>query len=307
MRSGLKRCAFITAWVSGLLAWPGWASAAGRETTGSRTWWLPENVFPASETIDTLFYFILYMTGGVCIAVFAVLGYFLVRYRHKPGRRAKFIHGNSRLEAVWTLIPTVIMALTAAVSQATWSNLKFHPEVEEGETVVRMAVIGRQFQWYYHYPGADGKLGPRRTGLVNPDSSEPDAHVGLDRSHPDAKDDLLTSKMYIPVGTRVFIDLTSVDVLHSFFLPNFRLKQDAVPGLTGKVWLQASKTSAQVIGTEADGSPKPFDIVCAELCGQGHYKMRGQMFVVGQDAYEKFLADEAEYLDFGDDDEEGYY
>jgi cytochrome c oxidase subunit II len=97
-----------------------------------------------------------------------------------------------------------------------------------------------------------------------------------------------------------------VDVIHSFYLPNFRVKQDAVPGLNGQVWLEASKTSAQVMGTEADGSPKPFDIVCAELCGAQHYAMRGQLFVVSQEDFEEFLRVEASYLTFGDDDDYGY-
>ena len=287
----------------------GWATVvfaqdSDQETIGRRGWWLPENVFPPGDAIDTLFHFLLYLTGAICIAVFVALLAFLIKYRHQPGRQPKFIHGNTRLEAVWTLIPTVILALIAAFSQATWSTIKYHPPVGAGEDVVRVEVIGKQFQWYFHYPGADGQMGPRRTELIDPESSDPDILVGLDRSHPLAKDDIIAPKMYIPVNQKVFIDLNSVDVLHSFFLPNFRVKQDAVPGLTGKVWIESTKTSSQVIGVEADGTPKPFDIVCAELCGQGHYKMRGQLFVVTQEEYEAFLEEEASYLDFGDEDEE---
>ena len=285
----------------------GWSRAAwAGETVGRRTWWLPENIFPPGDAIDHLFYFLLYLTGGICIAVFVALAAFLIKYRYEPGRHPKFIHGNTRLEMVWTLVPTVILALIAAFSQATWSTVKYHPPIGEGEEVVRMEVIGKQFQWYFHYPGADGKLGPRRQELIDKTSSDPDVLIGLDRDHPDGRDDILAPKMYIPVNTRVLIDLNSVDVIHSFFLPNFRIKQDALPGLTGQVWLEATKTSRQVIGMEADGSPKPFDIVCAELCGQGHYKMRGQLFVVSQEEYEAFLEEEASYLDLGGDDEDYY-
>lgn len=341
--------------------------ASGGGTSGQTSWWLPENVFPAADPIDRMFYFILYLTGAVCVAVFAVLMVFLIRYRYRAGRQAKFIHGHSGLEAVWTLIPTVVMALTAAFSQATWTAIKNPPAVADGEDVVRLEVIGKQFQWYYRYPGADGKLGPRRANLANPESSDTDELVGLDRSHPDAVDDIVAVRMFIPVNKKVLIDLSSVDVLHSFYLPNFRVKQDAVPGLTGRVWLEASKTSAEVIGQvsqesvlgkEADrkrlldylkdesdesvhkvleklilegqslddfspqqiaqlpldllpfeilsGYAKPFDIVCAELCGQGHYKMRGQLFVVSQKLYDALLAREASSLDLGGDDEEYY-
>src|SRR5690606_32176277 len=90
----------------------------------------------------------------------------------------------------------------------------------------------------------------------------------IESRNQDGKDDLVTSQMYIPVNRKVFLEISSVDVIHSFFLANFRLKQDAMPGLTSRAWLEATKTSAQVIGTEANGAPKPFDIICAELCGQ---------------------------------------
>ncbi len=235
----------------------------------------------------------------------------MVKYRYRPGRHGRFIHGNTRLEAVWTLVPTVILALTAAFSQATWSSIKTLPEVSPDEEVVVMEVVGRQFAWYFHYPGADGRLGPRRMGLINPNSSDPDELIGLDRDAPGARDDIVSPNMAIPVNTKVLIKLSSVDVLHSFFLPNFRIKQDAVPGLNTAVWIESTKTSAQVIGTGPDepemfGYAKPFDIVCAELCGQGHFKMRGKLYVVTPQQYQAFLEEEASYLDLGDDAEEDY-
>jgi cytochrome c oxidase subunit 2 len=273
-----------------------------QETLPRQTWWLPVNVFPATEGVDHVFYFILYLTGAVNIAVFVVLALFLVKYRHKEGRQAAFIHGNNRLEAVWTLIPTLILALTAVFSQTTWSQIKSPARMPAGDDVVQVRVIARQFAWYFHYPGKDGKFGPRKTSLVDASASEPEKLIGLDRTDPAGKDDILTVKMVVPVDRKVHVTgLTSVDVIHSFYLPNFRIKQDAVPGLNGEVWLLANTTSAQVMGSNADGSPKPFDIVCAELCGQGHFKMRGQLFVVTQEEYEKFLQTEASFLDAAED------
>jgi len=287
----------------------GTALAQDQETISKPGWWLPENVFPAAEQIDLLFNFILYLTGAICIGVFAVMIVFMVKYRYKAGRHAAFIHGNSRLEIVWTLIPTVILVLIAAFSQSTWSNIKRHPTIAPGENVVELEVIARQFAWYFHYPGADGKLGPRKTSLINSDSGDPEELIGLDRSHPDGRDDIVSPQMAIPVNTKTLITLSSVDVLHSFFLPNFRIKLDAVPGLNGKIWIESTKTSAQVIGTGPDEQAmfdyaKPFDIMCAELCGQGHFKMRGKLYVVTQEQYEAFLEEEASYLDLEDDDED---
>jgi cytochrome c oxidase subunit 2 len=272
-------------------------------------WWLPENVFTDSADIDTLFYGILWLTTAVCIGVFVALLYFLVKYRHQPGRHARFIHGNNRLEAAWTLIPTVILALIAAISQTSWARMKKPPmtpttqQVLDGE-VVEMRVVGIQFKWYFHYPGKDGKLGPLRRDLQRA-SQNFDELIGLDRSHPDAKDDIVTPVMYIPVNKPVYIHLTSVDVLHSFFLPEFRIKQDAVPGLEPRVWLEANRTSAAVNGVDERGGPKPFDIVCAELCGQGHYTMRGELYAVTAEQFAAWLQSEYEFLDLGDDDDAG--
>jgi len=288
------------------------AESTIRETFGEHKTVLPENVFPAAEQIDFLFYFILYLTAAICFAVFAVMVGVLIRYRYRPGRHASYFHGNVRLEAVWTLIPTIILVLIASFSQATWTSIKTQPLIASGEEVIRMEIVAKQFAWYFHYAGADGKLGHRSSDLIDLNASEPDAIIGLDRSLEDAKDDIVSTVMVVPVNTKVFIDLSSVDVLHSFFLPNFRIKQDAIPGLDVKVWIESVRLSSHVIGISPDepvmfGYAKPFDIACAELCGQGHFKMRGKLYVVTRQQYEAFLIDEASFLDLGGEDGEEDY
>lgn len=291
-----------------LLLPPSMAVGQDTATVGETTVWLPENVSTFGGSIDALFYFILYLTGVVGVAVFVVLGIFLYQYRHKPGRAATFIHGNNKLETVWTLVPTLILALTAVFSQTTWSQVKtpFTPptpqEILSGQKV-EIEVVAKQFEWYFRYPGADGVLGERRRELIDT-AGGPAEQIGLDTSGAGA-DDFVVQQMVIPVDRPVYIHLTSRDVIHSFFLPNFRVKQDAVPGLVSKVWLEATKTSGDVVGTdptfpltvyvEETGEvqtitdARPFDIVCAELCGQGHFKMRGMMYVVTQQEYERFV------------------
>jgi cytochrome c oxidase subunit 2 len=311
---GLVLLAFF---VTSLLAGGASAQSSGGETMPLRpNWWLHKDVSTVGHEIDFLFDIILWMTLIVGVAVFIVLGAFLVLYRFNPNRHARYIHGNHRLEIVWTLIPALLMALTAAISQSTWAKIKNPPiGTEEGNwptdalmmeksksgDVVFIEVVAQQFNWTFHYPGADGKLGPRRLDLIKKGTLE--EGIGLDRSHPDAKDDYCTGMLVLPVNKKVYIHLTSVDVLHSFFLPNFRIKQDAVPGLRGKVWLEATKTSAEVMGKvavdDAFGEQKkyfdfarPFDIVCAELCGGQHYGMRGPLFVVTQEQYNRYTADQ---------------
>lgn len=272
------------------------------ETTGRHTYWLHEPVSSYANELDHLFYGILYLTVAVNIAVFVCLAIFLVKYRHRPGKQATFIHGNNRLELVWTLVPTIILAMISVLSQTTWARMKYTGNMPSGSDVVEVEVVGRQFQWFFHYPGKDGKLGPRKFELINR-SGAPDEQIGLDKEDPASKDDFVTSVMVIPEKTKVYVHITSVDVIHSFFLPNFRLKQDAMPGLAGRAWLDADKTSAEVIGTvdpndatpieKSLGFAKPYDLVCAELCGQGHFKMKGAVYVVPKDTYEKFIAAEA--------------
>lgn len=295
-----------------LIGWLSTGAAAARESVGRTSFWLPQNVSSFGAMVDRLFYVVLWMTGVVGAAVFILLIWFLVRYRAKPGRAATFIHGNNRLELAWTIVPALILAVTAAGSQATWTQIKQLPSESAmiagvtsiaagpasaaASTPIEVEIVAQQFLWNFHYPGADGRFGPRKRDLIDNRSADPAEQIGLDRSDLDAADDLVTQRMVIPVHRQVRIRLTSKDVIHSFYLPNFRIKQDAVPGLIARVWLQAHQTSGEVIGRTADGRDKPFDIVCAELCGQGHYKMRGQLFVVSDADYQAFLEEEASYL-----------
>jgi len=289
------------------------------ETTGETTVWLPVNVFTQTEIVDTFFNIVLWLTTVVCIGVFALMGYFLVKYRYKPGRQVIFSHGSPKLEMVWTIIPTLIMVAIAAFSQASWSHLKYWPTIGPDEKEpVKVRVIAQQFQWVFQYAGEDGILGELDPKKQNKNSQLTEEKIGLDRSAHGAKDDIvITDRMFIPVNRKVFLQLQSVDVLHSFYLPNFRVKQDAVPGLEGRLWLESAKTSSQVIGSDPANPvavydahaeknitithSKPFDIVCAELCGAGHYTMRGMLFVVQSDQFERFLkaSKPADEDDFG--------
>lgn len=293
-----------------LLGTSAFAQSTGGETLGEKpTWWLHKDISTYGHEIDFLFDIILWMTLIVGVLVFIVLGWFLVKYRFNPNRTATYLHGNARLEIVWTLIPALLMALTAAISQSTWAKIKnpadwpatdeqMIAEIKSGKAVM-VGVIAQQFNWTFHYPGKDGKLGPRKLELVKKGTLE--EGIGLDRSHPDAKDDFCTGGLVVPVNKKIYIYLTSVDVLHSFYLPNFRVKQDAVPGLKGKVWFEATRTSADVIGKVSVndatrdqekffGLSKPFDIVCAELCGGQHYAMKGPLFVVTQEQFDRYVA-----------------
>ncbi len=207
-------------------------------------WWLPENIsakgtLAFGAEVDHLFVMILWITGIVFVGTQVALGYVMWKYQARPGHKATYFHGSQRLEVIWTIIPSAILVFIALYQMGTWSNIKFRTSQPKVKPIAE--VTARQFQWLMRYAGEDQKMN-------TPD----DVHVIND--------------LHFVKGTPVVIHLHSADVLHSFFLPQFRIKQDAVPGLTIPVWFDADKA-----GT--------YDIVCAELCGWGHYKMRGKVTV----------------------------
>ena len=212
--------------------------------------WFPESVSTYGPQIDRLFLLILWITGAIFFLVEGALLFFLVRYRSRPGRAAAYLHGHLGAEVIWTVVPALIVIWLAFGSQRVWSQIQGPPPPHQLE----LEVQAEQFAWNIRYSGPDGRL-----------------HT---------PDDLETiNQLHIPVGQVVLIRLTSKDVIHSFFLPQFRLKRDAVPGLTSRVWLQATQTGQ-------------FEIVCAELCGNGHYRMRGFLTIDTPEAFQAWLANE---------------
>jgi cytochrome c oxidase subunit II len=212
-------------------------------------WWFPSNASSVGGQVDSLFYVILYITGAVFVLVEAALLIFLVRYRRRDGRRATYVEGSTKAEIIWTTIPAVILVSLALFSQPLWSRIKsadtYPPNAD------RLAVEAKQFEWHVTYPGADGKLG--------------------------TDDDLMKKdEMHLVVNHDYVIDLTSRDVVHNFFIPAFRIKQDAVPGMLIKVWVRPT-----VIGT--------YELACAELCGLGHYRMRALVIVQSDSDYTAWL------------------
>ena len=164
--------------------------------------------------------------------------------------------------------------------------------------------MGQQFAWNIHYPGPDGVFGNSSVDLVD----EAENPIGLDRSDDFAKDDVVTvNQLHIPVNTPINISLSTKDVIHSFSLTELRVKQDAIPGMEIPVWFEATMTTEEflktTIGTGREG--KGFEIACAQLCGLGHYRMKGFLTVHNDEGYSAWLQKELEYLEEEEDDDWG--
>lgn len=375
-----------------LAAIPALADTTHTVRKGFGEWWLPYNYAKHGDAIDGMFVFIFWLTTIVLIAVQVVLVYFLFKYKHDPAKaKGKFIHGNTRLEMIWTLIPAVILAVLALASKRIWDRYRY-AEDYDNTPQQEILVIGEQFKWNVVYPGADRKFGQY---LAYPHPSDPkyrnlnykaamekitssimaENPLGQDQNWDDkeaafGKDDDYDRApgrpIILPVEQPIAVRLSSKDVIHDFFLPNFRVKLDALPGMMGrvnftamqpaqstekmsiddqrllaaaqklqsnqgeafKIWIDSNTHGAMRIDSEEvsqvnyalkgkDGNPliksredltldkiaalktagitevtaitKSFELVCEELCGAGHYSMKGVVYFVSPEEYKAFL------------------
>lgn len=231
---------------------------------------LPANVSTVGVQHDKLLSLVYYLTVAIFCLVNILLVFFLFKYRHRPGHRGYNYHGNNLLEFTWTLLPTLLFAALGLYSDSLWDTMKY----KKGAPTIDMEidVLGQAYAWHARYPGADGKLGKKSEDFRTPANL-----FGIDPKDPAGLDDIIVSGEFnLPVNKNVGVHLSSVDVIHSFFLPHFRVKQDAVPGYWVDVWFNGFKTG-------------DFELACAELCGQGHYNMRAVVKMQSQAEFDKWM------------------
>jgi cytochrome c oxidase subunit 2 len=240
----------------------------------AKTWWLPHGASTSAPWIDHQFGLTYIAMGVVFVAAQGALGLFAWQYRDRgSASKVEYSHGNTKLEVLWTALTAILFIGLNLMGSKVWADERFEP-AKAG--AVPVEVTGMQFAWYFRYAGADGKFGATNPKLVDPSAGSESA-IGLDTSDPAAKDDVVVGTMYLPVNREVNLTLRAEDVIHSFFVPAMRFKQDAVPGLAIRMHFTPTETG-------------DYEIACAELCGLGHYKMRGMLKVVSQDDFDKWLA-----------------
>ena len=257
---GRALAAFI--WVMTLLSV--WMFMSGR-------WWFPASISEHGPAYDQQFLLTIIVVGVAFAIAQVALGYAVWRFRDTGGGvRAIYSHGNNRLEIVWTVVTAVVFITLALLGQRVWYNLHMREPAKDA-AVVR--VTAQQFQWNFHYAGADGKFGKIDPKKINDGSLN---YIGLDDADPASADDAVVQTLVVQVNRPVELMLSSRDVTHSFWVPQLRYKQDAVPGMD-----IPSYFTPNTVGR--------FEIACAELCGQQHYKMRAYMLVLPDDEYNSLI------------------
>ncbi|MBK6292276.1 MAG: cytochrome c oxidase subunit II [Ignavibacteria bacterium] len=238
--------------------------------------WFPENISTFGAELDSLFAIIYWVSVAIFFLTFGILGYFLVKYRYSPDRKGYNYHGNNIVEITWTILPTFLFAAIGLYSDDIWERTKYSKRVPTAD--VEILVLGKQFGWLFMYPGADGSFGRNayndRTARSLMTATNP---FGIDSTDPAGADDFITENQFrVPVNSNVVVRGSSIDVLHSFFLPHARVKQDVVPGTWMNIWFNLFKTGK-------------YELACAELCGGGHYAMRAEYQVMSKAGYDTWL------------------
>jgi len=249
---------------------------------------LPKAACKMGENYDSMFTVTLIVTGIVFFITQAILFWFCFKYQDKGGRASFYFPHNNKLEIVWTTIPAIAMAILVAIGLKNWFNVT-SPAPADAKVI---EVVGKQFNWLIRYPGKDNELGKRDFRKIDDANNV----LGLDWSDPHNMDDIISQngELHLVVDKPVKLLIGSRDVIHDVGLPHFRLKMDAVPGITTTLWFTPTITTAQM--KEITHNPDfVYEISCDQLCGKGHYSMRGTIIVETQQEYDKWAASQPSY------------
>jgi len=230
-------------------------------------WWTP--VASNWGYIDDTIILSFWVTGAVFVAVCLFMAYCVWAYRYRPDRKAEYKPEDKKLEFRLTWITALGVAALLAPGLVVWNKFITVPE-----NAMKIEVVAYQWGWNYRLPGADGVLGKTSVGLISDDNP-----YGLDINDPNSKDDIIVmdADLHLEINQPVKVELRSLDVLHNFYVPQFRAKMDMLPGIITYYWFTPEKKG-------------DYEVLCAEYCGTGHYAMRGRVLVDEEKDYSNWLA-----------------
>jgi cytochrome c oxidase subunit II len=247
-----------------------------------------ETLFPQGsasiegEKIDSMFMWTTFFTGIIFVVTQVALFWFGFKYQEKEGRKALFFAHSNKLEAIWTIVPALVLTFLVVLGLRHW--FKITGDAPKESMVVE--ITGQQFGWLYRYPGDDGILGKKNYKLINAAAVNP---LGQDWEDKANYDDIMPTNMFLVVNKPVKLVINSKDVIHDVGLPHFRLKMDAVPGIPTTLWF-TPKWTTEDMRKRLEKPEFEYEIVCDQLCGANHYAMRGVIKVVTQEEYDVEMA-----------------
>jgi cytochrome c oxidase subunit 2 len=277
--------------------------------------YLPEASSAHGGSYDTLLFISFALIMVVQVITQALLHYFAYKYQGKKGNRALFYADNDRLEFIWTIIPVIVLAGLIIYGLFTWSDIM---NFEEEEDAIVVELYAKRFAWEARYAGADNTLGNANVRFIEGANT-----VGVDASDVDAKDDVITAELHLPVGRQAIFKLRSQDVLHSAYMPHFRAQMNVVPGMITEFSFTPTVTTKEIRETEymqdkmftiqeirkvkneksVNAGEGPIDeynefdyyLLCNKICGTSHYNMQMKIVVETQEEYDAWMATQATF------------
>lgn len=242
---------------------------------------LPVSASKEGVTVDKMLWITLSITGLVLVITQILLFWYAFKYQYKKERKAYYYPHNNKLEFLWTVIPAVVMTGLVVYGMVNW--LKMTRDAPKNS--FKVGIMGKQFAWIYHYPGPDNKLGRRNVHEIIDGVND----IGLDFKDKAALDDIVVKDtMYLVKDSIVDMVIQSRDVIHDVGLPHFRMKMDAVPDMPTRLKFTPHKTTGEM--KEITNNPNfTYEISCDQMCGNGHYKMRGLIYVGSGDEFRSWI------------------
>lgn len=254
---------------------------------GSMAW--RDAVTEHGKRIDVMFIITTIITTIVLVLMHILLFTFSYKYRMRLKGRAYFYPHNNTIEKIWTIVPAIVLTVLVLFGFFTWRSITNVPE-DLQKSAIQIEVLGEQFAWTVRYPGRDGEFGPRNYKLTTPMNP-----YGIDFSNSASFDDVLGSEIVLPVNKPVRFHIMSKDILHSFYIPDFRVQINAVPGMT--TYFQFTPTvTTQDMRDRMDDQSYDFVMLCNKICGTSHFNMQKRVRVVTEEEYQAWLNEQTYFF-----------
>ncbi len=259
----------------------------GYSVWGSWAW--RSAVTEHGKSVDTMFIITTVIITVVLVLVHILLLCFPYIYRMRANSKAFYYPHNDTIEKIWTIVPAVVLTVLVLFGFFTWRSITNVPE-DLQKSAIQIEVMGEQFQWQVRYPGNDGVIGKRNYKLTTPTNS-----YGIDFNDQSSWDDIQASDIVIPVNKSVRFHIISKDIIHSFYIPDFRVQMNAVPGMTNYFQFTPTVTTEEM--RERMNDPQyDYVMLCNKICGSGHFNMQKKVIVVSEAEYKEWLSTQNKYF-----------